>query len=91
MIHREYINFQDNLYYLYRKIRSNEVLEEDIQSLKEHWHCDMVIKNKTPNEGEEFLYFLVLIPGATIIDDMVITEIPESTETVITESADTTS
>lgn len=91
MIHREYINFQDNLYYLYRKIRSNEVLEEDIQPLKEHWRCDTVIKNKTQNEGEEFLYFLVLIPDATIIDDTIITEIPGSTETVITESADTTS
>jgi len=82
MIHREYINFQDKLYYLYRKIRSSEILEEDIQVLKEHWHCDTVIKNKTQNEGEEILYYLVLIPDATIIDEDVITEIPESTVTV---------
>lgn len=91
MIHREYINFQDNLYYLYRKIRSNEVLEEDIQPLKEHWHCDTVIKNKTQNDGEEFLYFLVLISEATIIEDTIIPEILENTDTIITESTDTTS
>jgi len=91
MTHREYINFQDKLYYLYRKIRSSEVKEEDIQSLKEHWHCDIVIKNKTQNEGEEILYYLVLIPEAIVIDDAVVTEIPETTGTVITESTETIS
>ena len=91
MIQREYINFQDKLYYLYRKIRSSEVKEEDIQELKEHWHCDIVIKNKTQNEGEEILYYLVLIPEATIIDDTVISELPETTTTIVTESGDVVS
>ena len=72
----EYVNFQDKLYSIYRRLRAHDVKENGIQPLKEVWFCDIVIKNKTPDQSEEYLYFLREIPEAIIVEDepIVITE-----------------
>lgn len=65
MISKEFINYQEKLYWTYRKVNKDQIVEENIQDLKEFWHCDMILKQKTP-QGEVFL-FLREIPDAEVI------------------------
>ena len=63
----ELVNYNDKLYYVYRKIRENHIKEGFINDVKEYWECDIVLKRKT--ETESILFFLCEIPEAIIIED----------------------
>ena len=63
----ELINFQDKLYYVYRRVPENQVKEGMLNDLKEHWMCDLVVKNKKADTN--ILVFLREIPEAEIIED----------------------
>jgi len=65
MIPRDFVKYQDRLYWTYRKVNQGQVIEERIQDLKEFWYCDIVLKQKTP-QGEVLL-FLREISDAEII------------------------
>jgi hypothetical protein len=65
MLSKELITYQDRLFWIYRKIKQDQVNETNIQELKEHWMCDMILKQKTP-QGEVFI-FLREIPEAVIV------------------------
>ena len=65
MIPRDFVKYQDRLYWTYRKVNQGQVIEERIQDLKEFWYCDIVLKQKTSNN--EVLMFLREIPEAEII------------------------
>jgi hypothetical protein len=55
MIPKDFVKYQDRLYWTYRKVNQGQVIEERIQDLKEFWHCDIVLKQKTP-QSEVFLF-----------------------------------
>ncbi len=63
----EIINYQDKLYYIYRRFPKSQIKEGFINDVKDLWRCDMVLKKK--NEDDETLIFLVEIPEALIIED----------------------
>lgn len=63
----EIVNYQDKLYYVYRRFPKNRIKEGFINDVKELWHCDMVLKKK--NEDDETLIFLVEIPDAIIVEE----------------------
>jgi len=63
----EIVNYQDKLYYVYRRFPKNRIKEGFINDVKELWHCDMVLKKK--NEDDETLIFLVEIPDAVIVEE----------------------
>jgi len=63
----ELVNFNDKLYYVYRTIPEEQVKEGWLNELKEHWMCDLVLKNKKINDN--ILVFLREIPDAEIIED----------------------
>jgi len=63
----EMINYQDKLYYVYRRFSKNLIKEGFVNDVKELWHCDVVLKKK--NEDDETLIFLVEIPDAVIIEE----------------------
>lgn len=66
MFPTEFINYQDKLYWVYRKVRHSQVKENRVSDLKDFWLCDIVIKNRDNNEGT--LFFLREITNATIIE-----------------------
>lgn len=65
MIAKEFVSYQERLFWVYRRVRQDAVKENKIQDLKEFWHCDIVLKQKTSNS--EVLMFLREIPEAEIV------------------------
>jgi len=65
----EIVNYQDKLYYVYRRFSKTGIKEGFINEIKDLWHCDMVLKKR--NEDDETLIFLVEISDAIIIEDPV--------------------
>lgn len=63
----ELVNYQDKLYYIYRRIDKNRIKEGFINDVKDAWHCDIVLKKKS--EEDDTLIFLVEIPDAVIVED----------------------
>lgn len=62
----EYVNFQDKLYYVYRKLRVSQIKEQYIQDIKQIWCCDIVLKY--PNQPEDVLFFLREAQELEILD-----------------------
>jgi hypothetical protein len=66
MIPKEFVNYQNRLFWVYRKVEQSKVNMNYINELKEFWHCDTVLKQKTSQS--EVLLFLREIPEATVIN-----------------------
>jgi hypothetical protein len=66
---KELFNHQGNLYYIHRKIKESSIPSDAINELKEHWGCNMVIKQTFKQTNETFLLFLVEIEDAKIIEE----------------------
>ena len=65
MLQKEIVNYQDKLYWIYRKVKHHQVKEGSINDLKEFWLCDMVVRNK--NQNDDALLFLREIEEAVIV------------------------
>jgi hypothetical protein len=65
MLPREYINYQDKLYWVYRKVNQSQVKEDSVSDLKDFWMCDIVIKSK--NQNDSTLLFMREIEEAKIV------------------------
>jgi len=52
----EYVQYQDKLYYVYRKFKHNQIKEQYIQEIKDLFLCDIVLKQK--NQDNDLLIFL---------------------------------
>ncbi len=65
MVPKEFVNYQDKLYWVYRKVKHHQVKEGSINDLKEFWMCDMVVRNK--NQNDDTLLFMREIEEATIV------------------------
>jgi hypothetical protein len=59
------VTYQDRLFWIYRKVNPTQIKEDKVQELKEFWHCDMVLKQKT-SQNEVYM-FLREIPEAEIV------------------------
>lgn len=64
-LNKELVKYQDRLFWVYRKLRQEQVRENLIQDIRQYWGCDLVLKQKTP-QGEVFL-FIIEIPDLEII------------------------
>lgn len=65
----EFINYNDKLFLLYRKVKEKHVKEGHINDVKDMWHCDMVLRTK--NENEVYLLFVREIPEAIIVKNII--------------------
>lgn len=65
MLPREYINYQDKLYWVYRKVNQSQVKEGSVSDLKEFWLCDIVIRSR--NQNNDTLLFMREIEDAKIV------------------------
>jgi hypothetical protein len=69
MVPKEMVNYQDKLYYVYRKLKPHQIKDGYINDLKENFRCDVVVRNKHVND-DTFL-FLREIEEVEIVRDLV--------------------
>jgi hypothetical protein len=69
MIPKELVNYQDKLYYIYKKMKPHQIKDGYINDVKEHWRCDVVVKNRINND--DTLLFLREIPEVEIVKDLI--------------------
>jgi hypothetical protein len=65
MLNKELVNYQNKLYWIYRRIKHSQVKEGSVNDLKEFWYCDMVVRNR--NQQDDILLFLREIEEAKIV------------------------
>ena len=65
MLPREYINYQDKLYWVYRKVNQSQVKEDSVSDLRDFWMCDIVIRSR--NQNDSTLLFMREIEEAKIV------------------------
>lgn len=65
MIPKEFVNYQDKLYWVYRKVKHSQVKEGSLSDLKNFWMCDVAVRNR--NQNDDLLLFLREIEDAKII------------------------
>ena len=69
MLNKELVQYQDKLYWIYRKVKQSQVKEGSVSDLKEFWKCDMVVRSRINNDDN--LLFLREIDEAKIVKDMI--------------------
>ncbi len=57
---KEVISYKDELYWVYRKVRAEQV--KDAKLVKEFWMCDISLRNG------DFIFFCRHIPEAKIVE-----------------------
>jgi hypothetical protein len=65
-MNKELVNYQDKLYWVYRKINKSQVRQEFVTDLKDFWFCDLVVRDK--NSEDSKLLFLREISDAVILN-----------------------
>jgi hypothetical protein len=66
ILNKELLNYQDKLFWVYRKVKQTQVKSEYIGDLKEHWMCDLVVRDRNTEDSK--LLFLREITDAVIIN-----------------------
>jgi hypothetical protein len=69
MLPREYITYQDRLYWIYRKVKQHQIKEGSVTELKDFWMCDVVVKSRT--QTDDLLLFLREIEEAKIVKEVI--------------------
>jgi hypothetical protein len=69
MLPKEYVTYQDKLYWIYRKVKQTQIKEGMITDLKDFWMCDVVVKSR--NQNDELLLFLREIEEVKVITDVI--------------------
>jgi hypothetical protein len=69
MLNKELINYNDKLYWVYRKVKQSHIKENYINDVKDMWLCDLVLRSK--NQEEIQLLFVREIEEAKIVKDII--------------------
>lgn len=56
---KELINFDNKLYYVYRKFKMSQIKEGKINDIKDLWGCDLVLRTKSDSDEVLFLREIV--------------------------------
>lgn len=64
-LNKELVTYKDKLYWIYRKVRHEQIKEGFVNDVKQFWNCDLVVKSKTNND--DILLFLKEIEDATVV------------------------
>ena len=67
MLNKELVNYQNKLYWVYRKVNQSHIDMANITELRDYWLCDITLKQKT-SQNSEVLLFLREIPEAEVIN-----------------------
>jgi hypothetical protein len=63
---KELINYNDKLFYLYRKIKETDIDPKFVGDLKEFWGCSMVIKQIQRQTNMSHYLFIIEIEDVII-------------------------
>ena len=66
LLNKELLNYNNNLYWVYRRIKESHVVPSRINDIKELWHCDIVLKQRV--DEDVILIFLREIPEAELVN-----------------------
>lgn len=66
MVNKELIQYQNKLFYIYRKMKPHQIKDGQLNDLKEFYMCDVVVRGKQNND--DTLLFLREIPEAEIVN-----------------------
>lgn len=66
MYPKEFVNYQNKLFWIYRKVKQDRIKEGHINDIKEFWKCDIVIKHRF--NDSDVLLFLREIPDLEILN-----------------------
>jgi hypothetical protein len=66
MLPKEYITYQDKLFWIYRKVKQSQIKDGSVTDLKDFWLCDVVVKSR--NQNDELLLFLREIEEAIVTE-----------------------
>lgn len=69
MLNKELVNYQNKLFYIYKKIKQDRIKDGYVNDIKDFWSCDVVVKSRVNND--DTLLFLVEIPEAEIVKDLI--------------------
>jgi hypothetical protein len=69
MLNKELVNYQNKLFYIYKKLKQDRLKEGYINEVKDFWKCDLIVKSRINND--DTLLFLREIPDAEIVKDMI--------------------
>ena len=64
-LNKELVQYNNKLYWVYRKFKSSSIKEGKINDVKDLWNCDIVLK--TRNDSDELL-FLREIPEIELVN-----------------------
>ncbi len=65
MLKKELIQYQDKLFWVYRRVKSAHIKEGSVSDLKNFWLCDVAVKSR--NNNDDFILFLREISEAKIV------------------------
>lgn len=65
---KELLNYQDRLFWVYRRVKESHIKPEGITMVRDYWKCDMVLKQNNHQGGDVMLIFLREIPEATVLE-----------------------
>jgi hypothetical protein len=65
MIPKEFVQYQNKLYWVYRKVKQHQVKEGLVSDLRDFWMCDVVVKSR--NQNDEILLFMREVEDAIIV------------------------
>jgi hypothetical protein len=69
MVPKDLVNYQEKLYFIYKKMKPHQVKDGYMNDLKDLWRCDVVVRNRINND--DTLLFLREIPEVEIIKDII--------------------
>ncbi len=64
-LNKELVSYREKLYWVYKKVRHDQIKDGYVNDVKEFWKCDVVVKSKTNNN--DTLLFLREIEEAIIV------------------------
>jgi hypothetical protein len=62
MLNKELINYNNKLYWVYRRIKESHIKVERINDIKQFWDCDIILRQRI--QEDDILIFLKEIPDA---------------------------
>lgn len=65
MLNKELVQYQDKLYWVYRKVKNSQVKEGSVSDLRDFWFCDVAVRSK--NQNDDLILFLREIEEAKIV------------------------
>ena len=67
LLNKELVQYQNKLYYVYKKMRPGSIKDGYVNDVKDFWGCDVVVKGR----NDDTLLFLRIIEDAEVVKDII--------------------